>query len=71
VAEGLKVLGLSKEKLTTHSIKRGYYFAPLAENWQDFLLMKTTKPKITVNTLEENFLYWKKRWLPKRWKPMK
>ncbi len=66
VSEGLKILGLSKDKLTLHSIKRGYYFAPLCENWQDFLLMKTDKPKFIINSLEENFLYWKERWLPKR-----
>jgi len=66
VSEGLKILGLSKNKLTMHSIKRGYYFAPLCENWQDFLLMKTDEPKFIVNSLEENFSYWKEKWLPKR-----
>jgi len=66
ISEGLKILGLSKTKLTMHSIKRGYYFAPLAENWREFLLMKTNNPKFIANSLEENFLYWKERWLPKR-----
>ena len=65
VSEGLKILGLSKDKLTVHSIRRGYYIAPLAENWQEFLLAKEDKPIYTTKTLEENFFYWKKRWLPK------
>lgn len=39
VAEGLRLLGLSIEKLTLHSMKRAYYLAPLAENWKEFLLM--------------------------------
>ena len=70
VSEGLKILGLSKNKLTMHSIKRGYYIAPLAENWKDFLLAKTDKPYFITNSLEENFLYWKERWLPKRLRAM-
>jgi len=66
VSEGLKILGLSKNKLTLHSIKRGYYFASLADNWKDFLLLKTNTPLLNVNSLEEQFNYWKQRWLPKR-----
>jgi len=66
ISEGLKILGLSKEKLTIHSIRRGYYFAPLAENWREFLLMKSNKPRFTANSLEDNFLYWKERWLLRR-----
>ena len=66
VSEGLKILGLSKNKLTLHSIKRGYYFAPLAENWKDFLLLKTDIPNLNSKPLEEHFIYWKQRWLPKR-----
>ena len=66
ISEGLKILGLSKNKLTMHSIKRGYYIAPLAKNWKDFLLARTDRPSFATNSLEENFLYWKERWLPKR-----
>ena len=66
ISEGLKILGLSKEKLTIHSIRRGYYFAPLAENWREFLLMKSNKPRFIANSLEDNFLYWKERWLLRR-----
>jgi len=66
ISEGLKILGLNKNKLTLHSIKRGYYFAPLAENWKDFLLLKTNTPIFNTNSLEEQFIYWKQRWLPKR-----
>ena len=71
VREGLKALGLSRDKLTMHSIKRGYYIAPLAENWKDFLLAKTDKPSFITSSLEDNFLYWKERWLSKRLKVMK
>jgi len=71
ISEGLKILGLNKKKFTIHSIKRGYYFAPLAENWREFLLMRTEEPKFIANSLEDNFLYWKERWLSKRLKTMK
>lgn len=68
ISEGLRILGLNKNKLTMHSIKRGYYFSPLAKNWKEFLLAKTDKPEFVVNSLEENFNYWKERWLSKRLK---
>jgi len=65
VSEALKILGLKRNNLTTHSIKRAYYFAPLAKNWKDFLLGKTDAPELTADPLEENFNYWRQRWLPK------
>jgi len=68
INKALSLLGL--QGLTQHSIKRGYYFAPLAANWREFLTGKDSSPAFTAASLEENFAYWRERWLVKRW-PLK
>jgi len=59
---GLKELDLSYELLSIGWC-RGYYRLPLAQNWQDFLLGKTSKIEFRHNTKTGLVDYWKNRWV--------
>ncbi len=60
----LSALDLNPENIFSLGAKRGYYIAPLVENWKEFLNNKTDKVIRNEQTVEELFEYWKKRWFP-------
>lgn len=60
--EVARKLGI-KEDVLHVGVMRGYYVTPLADNWREFLTMKTDRPHYNVVSLEEEFEYWKRRWL--------
>lgn len=57
-------MDLNPENIFSLGAKRGYYIAPLAENWEEFLNKKTDKLIRNEQTAEELFKYWKERWFP-------
>lgn len=65
IKKGLSLLGIKTDALLL-GIKRGYYIAPLAANWKEFLRMETNKVEYNVFTKEEQIEYWKQRWLSKK-----
>jgi hypothetical protein len=59
---GLKNLGFS-ESMMSIGWQRGYYYLPLANNWQEYLRGETDKIEWkSIDTLEL-VLYWKERWV--------
>jgi len=65
VKKGLSLIGLKGDRPFFLNLKRGYYFAPLCDNFKEAL-----KGKESPNTVPEPFVqkvaYWKERWLVKR-----
>lgn len=59
---GLKAIGLSEAMLSI-GWQRGYYCCPLAENWQEYLLGKTDKPKWKEYAESDLIEYWKEKWV--------
>jgi len=59
---GLKELGFS-EKMLSIGWKRGYYACSLAENWEEFLLGKSNRPKYKNFKKTDLIKYWKDRWV--------
>lgn len=62
---GLRRLGFSEDMLAI-GWKRGYYYLPLAENWQEYLLGHTEDIAWKPVTQNELVLYWKQRWVSPR-----
>ncbi len=62
---GLRRLGFSEDMLAI-GWKRGYYYLPLAENWQEYLLGHTEDIVWKPVTLNELVAYWKQRWVSPR-----
>lgn len=62
ISKVIAAIDLKPENIFTLGVKRGYYIAPLAENWKDFLNKKTDKIIRNEYTSEELFQYWKNRW---------
>lgn len=47
-------------------IQRGYYIAPLAKNWKDYLQMNVNTVEYDLFSQDEQIEYWKQRWLIKK-----
>jgi hypothetical protein len=60
-----KKIGLRDDLFST-GITKGYYFRPLAENWQEFLHEKTDKPVYVNKSFDEYAELWKGKYLRKR-----
>lgn len=67
ISKGLRLLGLSPEAFTL-GFRRGYYFAPLVENWRGFLVEGQDPGRETAWEVEEAVAYWRERWLLPRLK---
>jgi hypothetical protein len=59
---GLRNLGFSADMIAI-GWKRGYYYLPLAENWQDYLLCHTQNIEWKSIETNELVMYWKQRWI--------
>ncbi len=60
--KGLKELGFSENMLSI-GWQRGYYSCPLAENWQEYLLGESNKPKWIKFSRSQLIQYWQKKWV--------
>jgi len=67
VKKALSLMGLKGNKPFCLNLKRGYYFAPLCENFKEALKGKEL-PLTNAESFEEKVAYWKERWLIKRLK---
>ena len=61
--ECMKKLKIDYQKYGKHGIKRGFYMAPLAENFREFLNGEDKKPKFYKQTVGELFEFFKERYL--------
>ena len=74
IRRGLKQLGLNYKKYAKHGVQRGFYAAPLAKNYMQFLNGKDSKPKYYNYTTEDLFGFFRERYLlpranaDQRWK---
>jgi hypothetical protein len=59
---GLKEIGFS-EKMLGIGWQRGYYYCPLAENWNEYLLGKSNRPIWKMYEKEDLVEYWRLRWI--------
>lgn len=69
VSKALRLLGIS-DNILDLGLRRGYYLAPLVENWRAFLAYGEDPGPSMTRPAEELICYWKERWLPKglrRW----
>lgn len=62
----LSLMEIKSEDVLLLGIQRGYYIAPLATNWKEYLTMQTNEVNYNIFTKEEQIEYWKERWLSKR-----
>ncbi len=62
ISQGLRLLGLSPEAFSL-GFRRGYYFAPLVENWQGFLARGEAPGRVLAWEADEAVAYWRERWL--------
>lgn len=67
---GLKAIGFSEEMLSI-GWQRGYYYCPLVENWQEYLLGKTDIPKWKEYVQIDLVEYWKEKWVLPRLESLK
>lgn len=63
IREGLKEFGIDYEKYGKHGIKRGFYAAPLAENFKEFLLGQEKKLKRHNKSSKQLFEFFRTRYL--------
>lgn len=60
---GLKQLGMDYKKYAKHGVKRGFYIAPLAKNYKEFLNGETKKTHYYKQSIPELFAFFRKRYL--------
>jgi hypothetical protein len=63
IRHGLQTLGIDYKKYGKHGVKRGFYAAPLASNYKEFLRGESKRPKFYKQSSKELFEYFKARYL--------
>lgn len=63
IKQSMKELGIDSEKYCKHGVKRGFYAAPLAKNFREFLNGEVKRPKYYKQSEKELFEYFKTRYL--------
>jgi hypothetical protein len=67
VRHGLQTLGIDYEKYGKHGVRRGFYAAPLASNFKEFLKGESKRPKFYhKQSTKDLFEFFKKRYLVPR-----
>jgi len=63
IRHSMKLLGINYKKYGKHGVKRGFYIAPLAENYKDFLNGDAKKPRYYEYKSEKLIEFFKTRYL--------
>jgi len=63
ITECMKEFGMNSRKYGKHGIKRGFYIAPLAKNFKEFLNGEDKKPKFYKQSAGQLFSFFRERYL--------
>lgn len=63
IRHGIQQLGIDYEKYGKHGVKRGFYAAPLAKNFKEFLRGENKRPIFYKQSTEMLFEFFKTRYL--------
>lgn len=63
VRTGMEAMGIDYEKYGKHGVKRGFYAAPLASNFKEFLTGESKRPRFYKQSTKDLFDFFRDRYL--------